>query len=121
MRLKSPKAKGSKFEREIAKSLRDAGLDLYATRQILSGSAFGLPSDVKTSIPLAIEAKFQNNTSFKEWYKQAERQANKSKIPVVVWKENYGLPFVFLKWDDLLEIMNFALIGGWADRLPFHK
>ena len=118
---RSKRAKGSKFEREVAKSLRDAGLDKDAVRMVMSGGAFGFTTDIKTSIPLAIECKFQNNTSFKEWYRQAEEAAPGNKIPVVVWKEDYGQAFVFLKWDDLLEIMKYAVDGGWTGRPMFAK
>lgn len=121
MKARTKKQKGSGFEREIAKSLRDAGLDGGATRMVLSGGAFGFPTDIRTSLPLAVEAKRQEKTKFQEWYAQSEEAAPGNKIPVVVWRENNGRPFVFLQWNDFLEICKFAVDGGWTDRLPLHK
>jgi hypothetical protein len=88
---------------------------------VLSGGAFGLEGDIQTSLPIHIEAKRQETTKFQEWYRQSEESASKTKIPIVVWRENNGISFTFLKWNDFMEIMDFALKGGWAARLPFHK
>ncbi len=118
--IKGIREKGKGFEREIAKTIRDAGLDKTSTRTPLSGGISWMKSDIQTTLPIAIECKAQETTKFQEWYRQAE-QASKSKIPVVVWKENYGQSFAFLKWQDLLEIMSYAVKGGWTERAEFHK
>lgn len=121
MKPKTKKQKGSGFEREVASSLRESGLDKTATRMVLSGAAFGLEGDIRTTLPIHIEAKRQEVTKFMEWYRQSEGSAAQTKIPVVVWRENNGQPFVFFKWNDLLELMTYAVKGGWTERLPFHK
>lgn len=121
MIARGKKAKGSGYERELARDLRNAGLDKKATRMPLSGGAFGLEGDIQTNLPIHIEAKRQETTKFMEWYRQSEGSASKVKIPIVVWRENKGQSFTFLKWNDFMEIMKFAVDGGWKARLPFHK
>lgn len=121
MKARTKKQKGSGFELEIAQSLRESGLDKEAKRMPLSGAMYGFESDVFTNLPISIECKRQETTKFKEWYTQAENEVSKSKIPVVVWRENNGVPFVFLKWSDLLEIMGWSVKGGWTARLAFPK
>lgn len=113
--------KGRELETEIAKTLRDAGLDDDSKRMARSGAIYGLESDVFTRLPITIECKAQETTKFKEWYGQASTGVNTSKLPVVIWKENENVPFAFLKWSDLLEIMCFAIRGGWTQRLAFPK
>lgn len=113
--------KGRAFELEIAKSLRDSGLDERAKRMKRSGAIYGLESDIFQRLPITIECKQQETTKFQEWYRQASTGVNTSKIPVVVWKEDHGQPFAFLKWTDFLEIMVFATKGGWTQRLMFPK
>lgn len=99
------KAKGRDFENEIALSIRESGLDPEAKRMPLSGAVAGLKGDIITSLPFAIECKFQQTTSFKQWYKQAEEAKIGSKVPMVVWRENKGEPFVYMKWKDFLDLM----------------
>lgn len=113
--------KGNDYEREIAQDLRLAGLDKNAKRMVLSGGAFGLEGDILTDLPIHIEAKRQEITKFQEWYRQSEGSASRVKIPIVVWRENNGISFTYLKWNDFMEIMKFAINGGWKARLPFHK
>lgn len=120
MQPQTKKKKGSEFELEIAKSIRDAELDKEARRMPLSGAIYGFESDIVTTLPISIECKRQETTKFQAWYEQAAR-CSRSKIPVVAWRENSGLPFAFLKWDDLLTIMHYALKGGWTERLAFPK
>lgn len=113
--------KGRELEVDIAKSLRDAGLDNHSTRTARSGAIYGLESDVFTKLPISIECKAQETTKFAEWYTQACNEVNKSKMPVVVWRPDGGSPFAFLKWSDLTEIMVYAIRGGWTERLAFPK
>ena len=113
--------KGRDLELDIAKSLRDAGLDGDSKRTARSGAIYGLESDVFTRLPISIECKAQEKTKFAEWYAQAGNEVSKAKMPVVVWRETNGIPFAFLKWHDLIEIMAYAIKGGWTERLAFPK
>lgn len=114
MKAAGKRQKGSAFEREIAQMLREVGLDSTAQRMILSGGMGGFVSDIKTVLPLHIEAKRQEVTKFKEWYAQADGSKEKNKTPIVVWRENNGEPFVYLKFKDLLTILLLAKKGGWS-------
>ena len=114
MKAAGKRQKGSAFEREIAQMLREVGLDSTAQRMILSGGMGGFVSDIKTVLPLHIEAKRQEVTKFKEWYAQANGSKEKNKTPIVVWRENNGEPFVYLKFRDLLTILLLAKKGGWS-------
>jgi len=116
MKTRSAKAKGTRLEKEVAKILVDSGLDQYAMRMPLSGAIKGLKQDILTKLPLAIECKNQENTSFQEWYRQAENDNNigSNKIPVVVWsKNNLNRNFAFLDFQDLVNILYYALKGGF--------
>lgn len=100
---KNRKTKGRQLENEIAVSLQI--LDPEAKRMPLSGAVAGLKGDIITSLPFAIECKFQQNTSFMEWYKQAQEAVTGDKKAMVVWRKNNGEPFVFMKWEDFLSLM----------------
>ncbi len=121
MNTSTNQQKGRELELDIAKSLRGAGLDGDSKRMKRSGAIYGLESDVFTRLPISIECKAQQTTKFQEWYAQARNEVSRSKMPVVVWREEFGQPFAFLKWQDLLEIMSFAIKGGWTKRLMFPK
>lgn len=99
---KNRKTKGRNFENEVSHSLQK--LDPEAKRMPLSGAVAGMKGDIITSLPFAIECKFQQNTSFKQWYKQAEEAITGNKKAMVVWRENNGEPFIFMKWEDFLSL-----------------
>lgn len=121
MRLKHPKAKGRALEVRIAKDIRDSGLDKEARRMVLSGGAFGFESDIKTTLPLKIECKNCEKWEPLEFFKQAEDKAF-SKTPVVIMSKNrLPQPLALLKWCDLLELIGWAIKGGWTGDLPFSK
>jgi len=111
----SKKAKGSRLERLVAKILIDSGLDQFAHRTPLSGAIKGLKEDVMTKLPLQIECKAQEVTKFQQWYKQAEEGKNigSGRIPIVVWTKNrQERLFVYLDFQDFINILYYALKGG---------
>lgn len=118
---KGAKKKGSEFEREIAAMLRHSGLDPKAQRMVLSGGAPGFLSDIKTDLPIHFELKRQEKTSFREWYEQASSQSSGTRIPVVVWRQSHDIPFAFLSFDAFMELLTWALKGGFNGKLPFSK
>ncbi len=121
MNKHTKRKKGNDFEKELSSDIRAAGLDPKARRMVLSGGAFGLEGDIFTSLPIHFEAKRHETTKFKQWYAQAQSSASQTKIPVVVWKENDGIPFVFFEWQNFLALLLYAIKGGLTERLPFHK
>jgi len=117
MKARSAKAKGTRLEKQVAKILVDSGLDKYAMRMPLSGAIKGLKQDILTKLPLAIECKNQETTSFHKWYRQAENDNNigSRKIPVVVWsKNNLNRQFAYLDFQDFVNILYYALKGGFG-------
>lgn len=118
----SKKAKGKRLEIDVAKSLRDAGLDPDAKRMVLSGAAYGFESDIWTNLPIKIECKNQETWSPMEFYEQAKEAAGTTDIPIVVMSRNrMPEPMALLSWNDLIAIMQYAVKGGWTPELPFSK
>lgn len=101
MKLKSPKDKGSRHEREVAEILRHYGFD--AQRTPLSGAIENWKGDITTTAPLFIECKNTEKTKFLEWYKKADGES-KNLPAVIVWTCNRNDIFCFLRFVDLMEI-----------------
>jgi len=113
MKPKSAKAKGSRLEREIARDLREKGLDKNASRMPLSGAIENFKSDINTSLPLHIECKCQETWKPLEYMKQAEAGAKKHEIPLVIMSRNRMVdPLVLIGWQHFLNILGDALKGG---------
>ena len=112
MKPASAKKKGTRLEKQIAKSLRDSGLDKQAKRMPMSGSIPGFKSDIFTKLPLIIEAKNQEKWKPVEYMKQAERDADlQNKMPVVIMsRNNFPNPYVMMKMSDWILIMQRAFI-----------
>lgn len=112
MRLKSAKNKGRRLELEVAKALRDAGLDKNAGRMPLSGAMQGFKSDIHTILPMIIECKNQETWSPLSYMDQASRDAEiTGKMPVVIMSKNrLPDPYVMMKMTDWIEIMQRAFI-----------
>jgi hypothetical protein len=117
MKLKSPKQKGSRLEREIAKALRHAGLDKTAQRMPLSGAIDGFKSDISTSLPFSIEAKNQETWSPLAYMEQAQAGAEHTgKMPVVIMSKNrLPEPLVMMKLADWILLCQRAFI---ENKLP---
>ncbi len=112
MKPASAKQKGSRLERDVAKSLRDAGLDKNAGRMPLSGAMEGFKSDIHTTLPMIIECKNQETWSPLAYMEQAQRDADiTGKMPVVIMSKNrLPEPMVMMKMGDWIEILQRAFI-----------
>ena len=116
------KMKGRRLELQIAQDLRDAGLDPDARRMVLSGAIDGFKSDIKTSLPLAVEAKNQETWKPLEYWEQAKACAGDFDIPLVVMSKNrLPTPLAMLSWNDLIGLMQWAKRGGWVGEPKFSK
>ena len=95
--------------------LVDSGLDKYAKRMILSGAVKGFDTDIKTSLPFAFEIKAQETWSPLEYYKQADRaNPNRGRLrTIVIMTRNREKMYAFLEVNDLLELIDYALQGGY--------
>ena len=106
------RAKGSNFERKIAKDLREAGLDKNARRMPASGAVEDLKSDIHTSLPIHIECKRQETWNVDKFYEQALNGKKQNEIAIVVMKKNNKQTMAFLAWKDLLYLMQLAQETG---------
>ena len=72
MNPNSKRAKGSRFERFLAKEITEAGLGT-AHRELMSGGGWR-KGDIASSLPFLIEAKHQKQIRILEWIDQAKRE-----------------------------------------------
>lgn len=113
--------KGRELELRIAKDLRDAGLDRRASRMPRSGAIYGKEADISTSLPIKIEAKYHENWKVMDFYYQAQNH-NSGKMPVVVMdKTDISHPMALLSLPDFIELLSYAIKGGFSGELPFSK
>lgn len=113
MTLKHPKAKGTRFEKEIVKKFQDAG---YLAERMWgsNGESRGLDSevDIIVKIPTGqFDRSFpEPNEYVEDFYiqcKSVNKLSEKYKIPescnATVYKENHGESFILLRLDDFVE------------------
>lgn len=108
--LKSPKEKGSSFEREIAVTLKD--IDPTVRRAIMSGAIGNILEtecgDISNSLGLTIECKRTEKLKPYEFYDQAVREAKKNTIPVVAMRSNNKQALALLSWSDFRQLLSAA-------------
>lgn len=116
MKPEGKKQKGSRAEREWAK-LIEKYTGTPTKRMPLSGAIQGLKGDIfSPGSRIHWEVKAQETTKFLEWYKQAEIDSVGGRVPIVAWTKNrLGGFFVFLKGEDFLELLKYALAAKWPD------
>lgn len=114
--------KGKDFERQIAKDLRESGLDKNARRMPASGALEDLKSDIITSLPIHIEAKRQEKWDVDKFYQQAFNGKKQHETPIVVMKKNRKDAMALLSWKDLIYFMQLAKeSGGFNGEYGFSK
>lgn len=98
------KQKGARFERELARILRDYGYgDAHRTAQYCGNT--GDASDVEGLPYIHIEAKHQERMNLYDWMAQAKHDAApKGDIPAVFHKKNNAAILVTLELDDFMTI-----------------
>jgi hypothetical protein len=114
LRAAGKKEKGSRAEREFAQMLVNAGLDKHAKRMPLSGAVKGLDSDIWTKLPFMFEVKNQETWKPLEYYRQAN-DANPNRghyRTVVIMTKNREDMYAFMRVDDFIELISYALKGG---------
>ena len=122
MKSASKKQKGSRLERNWAELLRGYGIDKTAKRMPLSG-AFEDPrmkADILTTLPIHFEIKNQENWSPLEYWKQANETCG-ARTPVIVMSRNREQIYTFLLGSDFLNILKFALLGGYMGKPKIEK
>ena len=125
MTANSPKTrrdKGKKFEIEIAKDLRESGLDKEARRMPCSGALEDLKADLITSLPIHFECKRVEKLNLYDAYLQAESGRKQQEMAIVVHKKSHKPKMAYLKWSDLIQIMVLAKeSGGLLPQYGFQK
>lgn len=102
------KRKGSAGERELAKKLRTYG---YDTRRSVQYNGMQGEADIVGIDGLHIECKRCEQVRDEVFLQQAERDAKKNEIPVVMyrrngekWKANMRLDMFMLIWNELSDL-----------------
>lgn len=104
--------KGKAFERDIAKDLRESGLDKNARRMPMSGALDDLKADIITSLPIHIEAKRQEKWNVDEFYSQSVKGKKQHEIPIVVMKKSRKEAMTLLSWKDFIWLLQLAKESG---------
>lgn len=113
--IKSSKNKGSLWERDFAKFLRESGIEENAQRQPLSGALSMLPGDIHSKM-FTYECKSYSKFAGMKIIDQARRAATSTRPPVVALKTNNHLPIIIMDIDIWGEVMAYALKGGYGNR-----
>lgn len=99
------KAKGARFERQLASKFREHGYDARRTAQYCGNT--GDASDVVGLNGIHIEAKHQETMRLYEWISQAKRDAaanGKGNLPTVFHKKNNAEILVTMTLDDWMNL-----------------
>ncbi len=114
---KSKKAKGVRLELKVADMIAKT-LKVTAKKMPKSGQNKGFKSDIYTELPISIECKNQENWKIHEWWEQCTHDAVlNEEIPVLVMsKNNMKNPKVLLSFSNFLQLLRFAIKGGWITR-----
>lgn len=111
-KLKHPKEKGDRLERDVVELFEAAGM--YGERMWGSnGNSRGLPKEVDVLVKLPIETYYQNGTAGKydrDFYiqcksvaKLADRFVPSENIDAVVYKENRGKKYILMELEEFLK------------------
>jgi hypothetical protein len=108
MKLESAREKGKCYERELGKEIEQR-LGGRAWRSPSSGAMWYAKQDVVCTGNIMqrfhIEAKRQERVNLEEAYGQALRGAGTGKVPIVVTRKSRDVSMVYMKWDDLLTLL----------------
>lgn len=97
------KQKGARFERDLAKKLREYGYETRRTAQYCGNT--GDAADVVGLPYIHIEAKAQERMQLYDWMAQAKRDASGTgKLPAVFHKKNNCKILVTMELDDFMKI-----------------
>lgn len=97
------KAKGARFERELAQMIRDHGFDARRTAQYCGNT--GDASDVVGLPGIHIEAKHQEKMQLYKWMEQAVRDSDGSgNLPAVFHRQNGQKTLVTMRFEDWMKL-----------------
>lgn len=107
------KEKGKRFERALARILKDYGYDCRRTNQYCGST--GDVSDVVGLPGLHIEAKHQEKMCLYDWMAQAKHDAaagGKGLMPTVFHKKNNAQILVTMELDDWMKLYREFELNG---------
>lgn len=94
--------KGARFERSLAKMIREYGYEAERGCQHSGGKD---SPDVKTNMKgIHIEAKDVEKLNIWKALEQSKREAGKDEIPVVMFKRNRTKVYVAMPFEDFMKI-----------------
>lgn len=99
------KAKGARYERELASKFREQGYDARRTAQYCGNT--GDASDVVGLPGIHVEAKHQEKMQLYDWIAQAVRDAEaggKGNLPAVFHRKNNAETLVTMRLDDWFQL-----------------
>lgn len=99
--MTNSKAKGARFERELARRLRVYGFDTRRGQQFCGANG---DADVVGLPGIHIEAKHQEKMHLYDWMAQAERDARANELPAVFHKKNGAGVLVTMTFDDWMQL-----------------
>lgn len=102
------RAKGARFERALAKKLREYGYDCRRGQQYCGANG---DADVIGLPKIHIEAKSCERMQLYDWMAQAKRDAKDGLIPAVFHKKNNANILVTMEFEDFMKIYE----GGVKD------
>lgn len=95
------RAKGARFERTLAKMIREYGYEAERGCQHSGGKD---SPDVKTNMKgIHIEAKNVEHLNMWNALEQSQRDAGEDKVPVVMFKRNRSKTYVCMPFEDFME------------------
>lgn len=95
--------KGKVAEREVAKILREHGVEDARRGQQFSG--INGDADVVGLEGFHIEVKRRERMDTEGWYEQACSDALDGEVPIVVYRKSHGKWKVIISFDDFLDIV----------------
>ena len=96
------RAKGARYEREVAGKLRDSGYE--AKRGCQHAGGVDSP-DVVSDFPMHIEAKFVERLNILDAYKQSQRDSAGGKPPCVIHRrKNQTFHLITMDLDDFIKL-----------------
>jgi len=106
--IRSRKAKGSRFQREVATLIRDRfnlqDRQCVSTPASCTGEDILMTENTKRLFPFSIECKARENINIWDALDQAKSNTNDERFPLVVFKRNRSKVYCAMEFDDLLEI-----------------
>lgn len=97
------KQKGARYERELARVLRDYGYETRRTAQYCGNT--GDASDVVGLPGIHIEAKHQEKMMLYDWIEQAKRDSKGTgNLPAVFHRKNNSNTLVTMELDDWIQL-----------------